>query len=176
MSARRDPAGAAASRAEGGDARPWFAQPALWWVLSPLLATVFAGIWLVLTATELGGTDALPGEYGKAGKLLALEPAALARSARLAAGARGTIDGGQLRFALASATRPATLNARLVHATLPDRDVTVRLSWAGEDWQATLPPVVPDRGELHVYPDDRSWRLVSPLAADGELLFAPSRR
>ena len=34
----------------------------------------------------------------------------------------------------------------------------ITLDWTGESFAGTLPKQIPDRGELHVYPADRSWR------------------
>ncbi|MEM9304140.1 MAG: FixH family protein [Pseudomonadota bacterium] len=160
------------------DARPWFAQPLVWAVLSPLIVVVIACVWLVARTIDIGGVDALPGEYEKTGKVIALDAAALERSQALAPRATGTIDtvAGELRLTIDSSDLPTALAARLVHSTLPERDVEVSLAWTGDGFEAALPPALPDRGELHVFPDDRAWRLVAPLRQDAPLVFRASRR
>ena len=160
------------------DSRPWFRQPLLWLTVSPLVVTVIAGTWLIVTTTQLGGVDALPGEYAKTGKLVALDEAALRRSATLAADARGLLDreGQVLRVDLTLPERPGSLAADLIHATLPEQDLSLTLDWDGESWRVDLPEQVPSRGELHVYPPDRAWRLVAAFSESRALAFEPSRR
>jgi hypothetical protein len=147
-------------------------------VLSPLLAVVAASIWLVVRTTEIGGVDALPGEYGKTGKVIALDAPALERSRRLAPLTTGRIDaaGGRLLVAIDADELPPSIEARLVHSTLPERDAALSLAWNGERFAGDLPAAIPDRGELHVFPPDRAWRLVAPIVVDEPLAFRASRR
>lgn len=168
----------------GRDSR-LFAHPLLW-VLAPLAVTVIAGTGMIIKSVESGAVDQLPGEFSKAGKLIVLDAAARRRSQAMAASATAVIDLelGQLRVRLPrpdvadvdSGTRAESVTAHLVHPTQAHKDVRVMLTPVGENLVAALPATVPQRGELHLYPNDFGWRLVAPIVSGQELTFSASRR
>ena len=145
-------------------------------VLAPLAITVVAGIAMIITSIESGAIDQLPGEYAKTGKVIALNAEAHGRSRELAPLASARIDPSRvLNFEIPEQQTDA-LVAHLVHPTQAHKDVRVTLTRGVGGFSAMLPEEVPTRGELHVYPEDLSWRLVAPLAGAGEMTFAASRR
>ncbi|MDX1605524.1 MAG: FixH family protein [Candidatus Competibacterales bacterium] len=145
-------------------ARPWYREAYLWLVLAPVIASVIAGLTTLGIAMNSGGRDALPGEFRKTGKLISSDAGNAARSSAVAASLTGHIDAQDGALFIETGlghSMPVRVNALFVHPTFPDRDVAIVLERTGPTYRGALPSDLPPRGELHLYPDDRAWRVVA---------------
>lgn len=69
---------------------------------------------------------------------------------------------------------PESLQLRLSHPLIEDRDQVVELQRAPGGWTGSLEPPV-GRWYLQLYPGDRSWRLAGELDGQLKLVLAPPR-
>lgn len=67
---------------------------------------------------------------------------------------------------------PESLELRLSHPLVEDRDQVLKLMPVPGGWSASLVPP-PGRWYVQLYPGDRSWRLSGELEGQRELLLAP---
>jgi uncharacterized protein len=67
---------------------------------------------------------------------------------------------------------PESLELRLSHPLVEDRDHVLKLMPVPGGWSASLVPP-PGRWYLQLYPGDRSWRLSGEFEGQRELLLAP---
>lgn len=155
---------------------PWYRQ--FWpWFLIALPATMvvasFVTLWLAMSTpnpmvvddyARIARSTELRLERDKAAAALGVEA-----EIRFVAGA----DIVEVRLRPATVV-PASLQLRLSHPLIEQRDLVVDLMPVPGGWSAGLEP--PEgRWYLQLYPGDGAWRLSGELAGQRELLLVPTR-
>lgn len=156
---------------------PWYRQ--FWpWFLIALPATVvaasFATLWLALSTPNPMVVD----DYARIARSteLRLERDIAAAALGVRAEVRFIAGANVVEVRLRPETiEPDSLELRLSHPLLEQRDQVVSLMRVPGGWSANLAP--PEgRWYLQLYPGDSSWRLSGALAGQPELLLAPPSR
>ena len=145
-----------------GDARPWYSEPLMWFVVG-LPATVVVAAMFTLFLAVRGSDDVVRDDFRKEGLAIYADPARDAAAA--AAGARATLvidsAGGSLlaTVTLERGAPPGTLLVLLSHATRAELDRMVTLQGADGHYQGSMDTLPPGRWYVEITPADRSWRL-----------------
>jgi len=162
-------------RGPESDVAPWYRQ--FWpWFLIALPATVVAAsmftIWLAIKSPNPMVVD----DYARIARSTEqqLERDKAAAALGVEASLRLIPDAGVIELRLTpESANPESLNLRLSHPLIKERDQFVELVRVPGGWSASL--VVPDgRRYLELTPGDRSWRLSGVLSGERELRLAPA--
>lgn len=127
-------------------------------VLAPLAIVILACAYTIKLAVESDNAQ-LPIDLIKTGKALDHTPAQKA-ALEAFAGAQATLDRSSKRVVLvlpASTADHAALEARLVHPTLPERDVEIVLTPTPVGLEGSIPLAIPERGRLLVQSRAEGW-------------------
>jgi len=73
---------------------------------------------------------------------------------------------------LPESVAPESLELRLSHPLIEERDQVLKLMRVPDGWSASLEPPA-GRWYLQLYPGDRAWRLSGELEGQRELVLAP---
>jgi uncharacterized protein len=153
---------------------PWYRQFWPWFLIAlpgSVVVASFVTLWLAISSPNPMVVD----DYSRIARSTELRlerddaAAALGVRARirLVAGA----DVVEIRLEPESVA-PESLELRLSHPLIEERDQVVHLVQVPGGWSASLAP--PEgRWYLQLYPGDRSWRLSGKLHGQRELLLAP---
>lgn len=149
-------------------------NPTLWVVFGVLAFTVVASMFLVWVALR-GAEPELPASYHWEGAGLDADLARIEKAR--AAGVEVDVDwltGSAITVRVRSTVpieRPTTLQLRLTHATLPERDrlLTLRLDAASGEYRTTLPPLEPGHwlGEIRA---GEAWMLRREFDAPADVI------
>ena len=147
--------------------KPWYRQFWPWFVMTPPLTAVVAGIATVFIAAH--DPDGLVADdYYKQGLAINDELGRDRRAAELGLSALTRLqEDGHLELTLdGAASVPAEdIELRMVHPTRPNLDRTVALTReAGNRWTAALDAVAPGHWHLLLDSDAGQWRLTGRLA------------
>ena len=149
---------------------PWYRQPYLWLLLSPLLVIVVADLALVVYMGR-AGSGVLPGAENRVGKLLTSGETVPVESFDMSR----SPNGWRIDVRLAQEASPEWLGLDFVHPARANRDVGVRLrSSSAGDYRGRIPAAVPVpmRGRLHLRSSDGAWAwLTAYELRDGNLVI-----
>lgn len=152
---------------------PWYRQPWPWLLMIPPLAAVIGGLaMLILTARQ--PLPMVVDDYGKIGLVTQRNQARdrAAQQAGVAARLVYQADQRLLSVELENA-RPVWLDLRLLHPTLAEHDLELRLLPRDGRYQARLPVGVAGRYHLQLLPPDAGWRLTADWRGQPELRVMP---
>jgi uncharacterized protein len=156
---------------------PWYRQFWPWFLIAlpgTVVAASFVTLWLALSTPNPMVVD----DYARIARSteLRLERDLAAAALGVRAEVRFIAGANVVEVRLhPAAIGPESLELRLSHPLLEQRDQIVRLMRVPGGWSASLAP--PEgRWYLQLYPGDGSWRLSGVLAGQRELLLAPPVR
>lgn len=142
-------------------AKPWYRQRWLWFVLSIPIASVILSSIMVTVAVK--GKDSLVKDnYYKDGMEInqTIEQDKLADKLGLQPLLSVGKDGvASLHFTSQTLPPQAFLELKLLHPTVADEDIEVRMLPTGEGFVAEIPKGVEGRRYVDVYAYDKSWRI-----------------
>jgi uncharacterized protein len=153
---------------------PWYRQ--FWpWFLIALPATVvvasFVTLWLAMQSPNPLVVDDYSRIARSTEKRMERDQAAAALGAR--AELRFLAEAGLVEVRLQPDTLvPDSLELRLSHPLLDERDRIIPLIRSPDAWSGTLEPLE-GRWYLQLYPGDGSWRLSGELEGERELTLQP---
>lgn len=146
--------------------RPWYRQFWPWFIMTPPLTAVIAGIATVFIAAH--DPDGLVADdYYKQGLAINAELGRDRRAADLGLSALARLErGGRLVLTLDGAeTQTGDIKLRMVHPTRPNLDRTLTLTRdTGNRWSTTLDTIAPGHWHLLLDSDAGAWRLTGRLA------------
>jgi len=153
---------------------PWYRQFWPWFLIAlpaSVVAASFVTIWLAVSRPNPLVVDDYSRIARSMEKRFEREHAAaalgLSAEVRLVEGA-GIV---QVRL-LPRTVEPDSLELRLSHPLVEDRDQVIKLVRTPDGWSGNLASV-DGRWYLQLYPGDRSWRLSGVLEGQRELVLAP---
>jgi uncharacterized protein len=159
---------------EGRDPEPWYRQFWPWFLIALPASVVIASmvtIWLAVTRPNPMVVD----DYSRIARSIEqrrerdLAAAALGVEAQI----RLIADADLVLVRLTPATiEPESLQLRLSHPLVEDRDRIVQLTRSPEGWSGRLEAPA-GRWYLQLYPGDLAWRLSGELEGQSELVLAP---
>ncbi|MFT3761353.1 MAG: FixH family protein [Pseudoxanthomonas sp.] len=139
---------------------PW-REPMLWLVLGLPLASIFAGVGLVITAVRSGGADAVGDEVKRVSQIQTtdLGPDEAARRNGLVAVLR--IDDGAVEVLPASDgfDHAEALQATFAHPLHASADRVLRLHPSGNGWRVETDIALDHDWRIQLSPEDGEWRL-----------------
>lgn len=153
---------------------PWYRQ--FWpWFLIALPATVvlasFFTLWLAIRSPNPLVVDDYSRIARSTERRMERDLAAAALGAR--AELRFLADAGLVEVRLhPDSLVPESLELRLSHPLIEDRDLVVPLTRSPDAWSGRL-EALEGRWYLQLYPGDRSWRLSGELEGERELTLQP---
>ncbi len=145
--------------------RPWWKMPIMWLVIGLPLASVVAGVGLVVIAARSGGADVVRDEVRRVSQIQTADLGPDERARSLALSAVLSIDDGVVRVIPATGEfdRDAPLQLVLQHPSRGVEDIELQLPPGEAGWQA---PQAVDHGHdwlVQLTPADRGWRLQGRL-------------
>ena len=147
------------------DERPWYRVPMMWLVLALPLASVVAGVGLLVLVSRGPGADAAPDKVQRMAQVQQTDLAPDQRARALSLSAHGERGDGRLSLALAGSGHPDHLVLQLVHPSDAQRDLTLVLARDGERWSWSGQVDDSHAWRLRLAPADGRWRLVGQLPA-----------
>lgn len=153
---------------------PWYRQ--FWpWFLIALPATVviasFFTLWLAMKSPNPLVVDDYSRIARSTEKRMERDLAAAALGARAELRFLGDADVVEVRL-YPDSLRPESLELRLSHPLIEDRDRIVPLTRSPDAWSGQL-EALEGRWYLQLYPGDRSWRLSGEFEGERELTLQP---
>lgn len=149
--------------------RPLWQIPVFWLVVGLPLASIVAGVGLVVVALRAGPVDAVPDEVQRVSQIQTadLGPDGAARRAGLSAVVRIEAGVAEAIPVAGSFARGEPLHLRLVHPVQASRDRELVLQPAGAGWRAERAQVHDHDHDwiLQLAPADGRWRLRGRLPA-----------
>lgn len=141
--------------------RPWYRQPWLWFLLSVPIASVILSSIMVTVAVR--GKDAMVSDnYYKDGMAInqTIEQDQAADRLNLHPELSIQTDGTVLLAFGATLNPPEPwLTLKVIHPTIGDRDVEIRLLPTAEGFIGTLPSALQGRWIVDLYSHDNTWRI-----------------
>ena len=145
--------------------QPFWKTPIMWLVVGLPLASVVAGVTLVIIATRSGGTDVVNDDVRRISQIQTtdLAPDALARRLNLSAVLRA--DEGVLEVIPATGEfeRDAPLRVLLQHPSQGSEDLTLELAPSETGWRLQQAIEHGHDWIVELSPADGSWRLYGRL-------------
>jgi len=159
---------ASASDAPAGTARPFWKEPMVWLVWGLPLASVVAGIWLVVTAVRAGGADPVIDDVQRVSQIQTtdLGPDERAAQRKLSAILQIRPDHVELTAVTGEFERETSLVLVLTHPTEAAQDMRLPLARTTHGW--TAPAAIDTRHDWNVQltPENRTWRIRGRLQKD----------
>jgi uncharacterized protein len=143
------------------DDKPFWKVPMMWLVIGLPLASVVAGVSLVVIAVRSGGTDVVRDEVQRVSQIQTADLGADGRAAELRLSAVLRADEGMLQVIPATGEfdPSATLRLVLAHPTRATEDIQVDLPPTATGWQASHALDDGHDWVVELAPVDGSWRL-----------------
>ncbi len=159
------------------DSRPFWKEPMVWLVWGLPLASVVAGLWLVVTAVRAGGADPVIDDVQRVSQIQTtdLGPDERAAQRHLSAILQVRPDHVELTAVTGEFEREAALVLVMTHPTEAARDVRLPLARTTTGW--TAPATIDTRHDwnLHLAPANEHWRIRGRLQKDTQAArLAPS--
>lgn len=140
--------------------QPWYKQPWLWFVLSVPIASVILSS-IMVTVAVIGKDSLVSDNYYKDGMGInqTIEQDRLATQLNIVPVV--TIQGKTVTINIASKKMPvqAFLTLKLLHPTVSEKDITIRLLPTASGFMGDLPQALEGRRYLDLYGFDKSWRI-----------------
>ena len=151
-----------------GTHRPFWKEPMVWLVWGLPLASVVAGIWLVVTAVRAGGADPVIDDLQRVSQIQTtdLGPDERAAQRKLTAVVQVRPDHVELTAVTGEFERETALVLVLTHPTEAEQDVRLPLARTTTGWVA--PAVIDTRHDwnLQLSPENSAWRIRGRLQKD----------
>ena len=147
--------------------KPWYRQFWVWFMLTPLIATVLAS---VVTLFLAGSTpDLVVDDFGQIAMAIDQDQSRDHRAAELGLTAQLQFDprpasGGQAVAVSLSGASPQRLRLDLIHPTRSDMDQSVLLSRTGDVYSGVVPRPA-SRMYVQITDEAGAWRLTGQLGA-----------
>lgn len=149
-------------------ARPFWKEPMVWLVWGLPLASVVAGIWLVVVAVRSGGADVVTDKVQRVSQIQTtdLGPDERAAQRRLSAIVQVRPDHVELTAVTGEFEREGALVLVLTHPTEAAQDLRLPLARTPAGW--TAPAGIDTRHDwnLQLAPENNAWRLRGRLQKD----------
>ena len=160
-----------------GNARPFWKEPMVWLVWGLPLASVVAGIWLVVTAVRAGGADPVIDDVQRVSQIQTtdLGPDERAAQRRLSAILQVRPDHVELTAVTGEFERETALELVLTHPTEAAQDLRLALARTPTGW--TAPAEIDTRHDwnLQLTPTNNAWRIRGRLQKETQASrLAPS--
>ncbi len=144
-------------------------EPMVWLVIALPLASVIAGVSLVVIAARSGGTDAVIDKVDRVSQIQTtdLGPDQRARQMDISVVLRVDRDALEVIPVTGELDRKAPLELQLLHPTLKEQDRQLSLLPGGLGWRVTVPDL--DLGHdwrLQITPKNGEWRIKGRLPKD----------
>ncbi|KRA54464.1 nitrogen fixation protein FixH [Pseudoxanthomonas sp. Root65] len=163
--------------ASAANARPFWKEPMVWLVWGLPLASVVAGLWLVVTAVRAGGADPVIDEVQRVSQIQTtdLGPDERAAQRKLSAILQVRPDHVELTAVTGEFGRETSLVLVLTHPTEAAQDLRLPLSRTTTGW--TAPAEIDTRHDwnLQLTPANSAWRIRGRLQKETQASrLAPS--
>jgi len=157
-------------------ARPAWREPMLWLVAGLPLASVVAGIWLLVIALRTGGDDAVDAQVQRRAQvqLSELGPDHVAMAGRFAVITRVTDDAVEVLPVSGDIAPAQSLLLTFNHPTDARRDTTLELAPSAVGWRAPARLPRDHDWNLRLQPADARWRLVGRMVAGSPTRLGPA--
>lgn len=161
------------------DTTPWYKQPWPWLLMVMPATAVVAGLYTYSLAAS-GSSGLVVDDYYKVGKAINHSLAKGQQASALGLQGNLALNGTAVRLLLdhseVQSQQPLVL--KLFHATIPDRDQSVTLNYAGTGmWAGEIQALAAGKWHVHLLPLDERWRLegVMPTAEATTLMLQPAQ-
>lgn len=145
--------------------RSFWRTPVAWLVIALPLASIIAGVGLVIIAVRSGGADVVTDKVQRVSQIQTtdLGPDQRALAMKLSAVLRIDKQGIEVIPVTGDFNRQAPLELRVLHPTLAQADQTLRLAPGGQGWRVETQVDESHDWNLQLAPADGSWRLKARL-------------
>lgn len=147
------------------DTKPWYKQFWPWFLISIPALTVVAGITTIVLAVKT--SDGLvKDDYYKDGLAInqSLGRDKVAQEKGISADLLVSPEGNQVEIRLGVEAHPETINLRLMHATISERDQKLTLSAVSPGvYRGSIKPLQEGKWYVEIEPVDGDWRLSGEL-------------
>lgn len=149
-------------------ARPFWKEPMVWLVWGLPLASVVAGIWLVVVAVRSGGADVVTDNVQRMAQVQTsdLGPDERAAQRKLSAIVQVRPDHVDLTAVTGEFERDAMLELVLTHPTEAAQDQRLPLARTPAGWTAAAEIDTGHDWNLQLVPDSGAWRIRGRLQKD----------
>lgn len=146
-------------------ARPFWREPMVWLVLGIPLASIVAGVGLVVVAVRSGGSDAIGDEVKRVSQIQTTDLGPDHAARRLGLLAVIKVSDGMVEVLPASAgfDRAASLHATFEHPLHAAADLQLQLQPSELGWRAEQRIDGSHDWRVRLAPNDGSWRLLGRL-------------
>ncbi|WP_313927628.1 FixH family protein [Pseudoxanthomonas sp.] len=165
------------SDSPAGTGRPFWKEPMVWLVWGLPLASVVAGIWLVVVAVRSGGADVVTDKVQRVSQIQTtdLGPDERAAQRRLSAIVQVRPDHVELTAVTGEFDRETALVLVLTHPTEAAQDLRLPLARTTTGWSAPAEIDTRHDWNLQLTPDNHHWRIRGRLQKDTQASrLAPS--
>lgn len=161
-----------------GAHRPFWKEPMVWLVWGLPLASVVAGIWLVVTAVRAGGADSVTDKVQRVSQIQTtdLGPDDNAAKRKLSAIVQIRTDHVEMIAVTGDFAGTSPLVLTLAHPTEAAKDVVLTLARDTGSWTAPAEIETTHDWNIQLAPQDGAWRIRGRLQKDTQAVrLAPSR-
>lgn len=161
-----------------GSHRPFWKEPMVWLVWGLPLASVVAGIWLVVTAVRAGGADSVTDKVQRVSQIQTtdLGPDDNAAKHKLSAIVQVRTDHVEMIAVTGDFAGTSPLVLTLAHPTEAAKDVVLTLARDTAGWTAPAEIETTHDWNIQLAPQDGAWRIRGRLQKDTQAVrLAPSR-
>ena len=161
-----------------GAHRPFWKEPMVWLVWGLPLASVVAGIWLVVTAVRAGGADPVIDDVQRVSQIQTtdLGPDDNAAKRKLSAIVQIRTDHVEMIAVTGDFAGTSPLVLTLAHPTEGAKDVVLTLPRDTARWTAPAEIETTHDWNIQLAPQDGAWRIRGRLQKDTQAVrLAPSR-
>ncbi len=161
--------------------RPWYRQPWLWFLLTPLIAVfIFGTSYAYLSVVTFDGM--VKGDYAKSAKSFNIDNSRLRQAAILGLQGGLVIDPvtGDLRLTLNATNEflDPQLMLQVIHPTMENWDQDLILAKRPDgNYYGTLSKGIEGRRYLHLMDQANSWRMMTEVSTPwpANIVFAPNQ-
>ncbi|ASR44659.1 nitrogen fixation protein FixH [Xanthomonas citri pv. mangiferaeindicae] len=145
--------------------RPLWRIPVMWLVIGLPLASIVAGVGLLIVATRTGGDDVVNDEVRRVSQIQTTDLGPDAKARQLGLSAIVRIDETMVEAIPATGEFPREANLRLLlqHPTQSEDDLTLELAPTETGWRSTTPIDDGHDWIVQLAPADGTWRLQGRL-------------
>ena len=164
--------------ASAGNARPFWKEPMVWLVWGLPLASVVAGLWLVVTAVRAGGADPVIDDVQRVSQIQTtdLGPDEAAAARKLSAIVQIRADHVELVPVTGEFAGTSPLVLTLAHPTEAAKDTTLTLARDTAGWTAPAQIDTSHDWNVQLATQDGLWRIRGRLQKDTQAVrLAPAR-